>query len=302
MKVMHICMEWRPVNFDWNQARAFLVTAEEGSLSAAARALGISQPTLSRQVSALEKELSVALFERGSKGLELTPNGLALLGYVRAMGEAAGGLSMAASGHARSVEGTIVISATEVTAAFILPSIIMKLRALYPGLHIDIIASNIASDLKRREADIAIRAFRPTQPDLIARKLSDIKAALYAAPSYLDRIGRPKTPKEFSNAHFLGFSTNNDAYIKALKEHGFELSDKNFPVKTDGHLAHWEMTKQGVGIGVMPIEIGDTEQTVERAIPHYEVFKGESWLVSHRELKMNLRVRTVFDFLVGELS
>ncbi|AZZ92380.1 LysR family transcriptional regulator [Hahella sp. KA22] len=300
---MHICMEWRPVNFDWNQARAFLVTAEEGSLSAAARALGISQPTLSRQVSALEKELSVALFERGAKGLELTPNGLALLGYVRAMGEAAGGLSMAASGHARSVEGTIVISATEVTAAFILPSIIMKLRALYPGLHIDIIASNIASDLKRREADIAIRAFRPTQPDLIARKLSDIKAALYAAPSYLDRIGRPKTPKEFSNAHFLGFSTNNDAYIKALKEHGFELSDKNFPVKTDGHLAHWEMTKQGLGIGIgaMPIEIG-MAPSVERALPNYEAFKGESWLVSHRELKMNLRVRTVFDFLVGELS
>ena len=86
---MHICMDWRSVRFDWNRARAFLVTAEEGSLSAAARALGMAQPTLGRQVEALQDELGVVLFERTGRGLELTPSGLELLEHVRTMGEAA---------------------------------------------------------------------------------------------------------------------------------------------------------------------------------------------------------------------
>ena len=157
-------MDWRSVTFDWNRARAFLVTAEEGSLSAAARALDMTQPTLGRQVTALEQELGVALFERGARGLELTPSGLDLLEHVRAMGEAANSLSLTASGQATAVEGNICITATEVMAAFILPPIIEKLRRLEPGITVELVASNSTSDLKRREADIAIRSFRPTQP------------------------------------------------------------------------------------------------------------------------------------------
>ncbi|OZG75022.1 LysR family transcriptional regulator [Hahella sp. CCB-MM4] len=295
-------MNWRSVKFDWNRARAFLVTAEEGSLSAAARALDMSQPTLSRQVAALEEELRIALFERGAKGLELTPNGLELLEYVRAMAEAANSLSLAASGQANSIEGNITISATEVMAAFVLPPIIRKLRSAYPGINVEIIASNSASDLRRREADIAIRNFRPTQPDLIARRLGDLHAALYATPSYLAELGHPETLKAFSQAQFLGFATNNDNYLNAMVEHGFQLTDQNFCVRTDDHLVHWEMTKQGVGIGVMTVGIGDIEPAVERILPHQEAFKAEVWLVSHRELKMNLRVRTVYDFLAEELE
>ncbi|WP_020407455.1 LysR family transcriptional regulator [Hahella ganghwensis] len=294
-------MDWRSIKFDWNRARAFLITAEEGSLSAAARAMGMSQPTLGRQVAALEEELSVALFERGPKGLELTPHGIELLEYVKAMGEAANSLSLAASGQANSIEGNIIISATEVMSAFVLPKIIRKLKRLHPGIKVEIIASNSASDLKRREADIAIRNFRPTQPDLIAMRQGDLMAALYATPEYLEQLGHPKSPEEFSDAHFLGFITNNDAYIEALVEQGFRLNEQNFPLTTDDHLVHWEMTKQGLGIGVMTVDVGDRDPTVERILPDYEVFKGEVWLVSHRELKMNLRVRTVFDFLAKEL-
>ncbi len=294
-------MDWRSITFDWNRARAFLVTAEEGSLSAAARALGMSQPTLGRQVAALEEELCIALFERGAKGLELTPNGLELLEYVRAMAEAANSLSLAASGQANSIEGNITVSATEVMSAFVLPPIIRKLRSLYPGINVDVIASNSASDLRRREADIAIRNFRPTQPDLIARRLGDLHAALYASHAYLAELGYPKTLHAFKQAQFLGFITNNDNYLNALNEHGFQLSEQNFPVRTDDHLVHWEMTKQGIGIGVMTVDVGDKESSVERILPHHEVFKGEIWLVSHRELKMNLRVRTVYDFLAETL-
>ena len=102
---MHLCMDWRSVKFDWNRARAFLVTAEEGSLSAAARALGMAQPTLGRQVSALESELGVILFERAGRGLALTQSGLELVEHVRAMGDAATRVSLTASGQSQSIEG-----------------------------------------------------------------------------------------------------------------------------------------------------------------------------------------------------
>src|SRR5438105_14572604 len=161
---MRLCMDWRSVKFDWNRARAFLVTAEEGSLSAAARALGMAQPTLGRQVDALEAELGVVLFERVGRGFTLTPSGLELLEHVRSMGDAANRVSLAAAGQSQTIEGTICIAASEVHAALLLPPIVRKLRMAQPGIHIEIVASSSASDLRRREADIAIRNFAPSEP------------------------------------------------------------------------------------------------------------------------------------------
>ena len=294
-------MDWRSVNFDWNRARAFLVAAEEGSLSAAARALGITQPTLGRQVAALEQELGVTLFDRGGRGLELTSNGLALVDYVRSMGEAASRLSMAATGQSDSIEGDICITASESMAVFGLPPVIEKLRRLQPGINIELIASNSTSNLGRREADIAIRGFRPTQPDLIAKKLADISAPLYASPCYLERLGNPTSPEGFNNADFIGFSSN-ELLLQALNQRGMTLTASNFPVVTENHIVHWELVKQGVGIGVMVQEVGDAEPLVVRALPGFEIYTGTLWLVAHRELKMNRRIKTVFDFLAAELS
>ncbi len=123
---MHFYMGWRSVKFDWNRARAFLVTAEEGSLSAAARAPGMTQPTLGRQIMALEQELGVVLFERVGQGLVLTPGGLELLEHVRAMRDAANQLSLTTSGQSQVIEGSICICASEIHATFLLPPIIAK--------------------------------------------------------------------------------------------------------------------------------------------------------------------------------
>ncbi len=294
-------MDWRSVKFDWNRARAFLVTAEEGSLSAAARALGMTQPTLGRQVTALEQELGVALFERGGRGLELTPNGLQLVEHVRAMGDAASRLSLTASGRAQTIEGAISITATEATAAFVLPPIVAKLRQLQPGIDIEIIASNSTSDLKRREADIALRAFRPTQPDLVAKKIADENWYLYAAESYLERIGNPVKPDDLHSAEFLGFE-GVARLIDALNGIGLSLSLRNFPIITENHLVQWALVKQGVAIGFMPDVVGDAEPRVRRVLPSLPPLVTEVWLVAHRELKTSRRVRFVFDFLATELS
>ena len=212
-------MDWRAVKFDWNRARAFLVTAEEGSLSAAARALGMAQPTLGRQVDALEEELGVILFERVGRGFTLTPSGLDLLDHVRAMGDAAGRVSLAAAGQSQSIEGTICIAASETHAAMLLPPVIAKLRARHPGIHIEIVASSRASDLRRREADIALRNFAPTEPDLIARKIRDIPARLYATPDYLDRIGNPKLPYDLRHADFISIDSTG-MFLKGLNAMG----------------------------------------------------------------------------------
>ena len=298
---MHFCMDWRSVRFDWNRARAFLVTAEEGSLSAAARALGMTQPTLGRQVDALEHELGITLFERVGRGLTLTPGGLELLDHVRAMGDAAGRVSLSASGQSQSVEGTICITASEIYAAFLMPPIIARLRREAPGIEIEIVASNAAVDLKRREADIAIRSFRPTQADLIAKKVGDDRAGLYATSSYLERIGHPDSPSDLTRADFIGFDAT-DTYMKGLNALGLSLTPRNFPILTSNHLVQWQLVRQGIGIGVVPESVGEAEPLVRKALPTLAPLVFPIWLTTHRELNTSRRVRMVFDLLAEELT
>ena len=294
-------MDWRSVQFDWNRARAFLVTAEEGSLSAAARALDMTQPTLGRQVAALERELGIALFERGARGLELTPAGLALVDHVRDMGNAASRLSLSASGRSSSIEGNICITAAEALAVYLLPPIVTELRLEEPLIDVEIIASNDSSDLKRREADIAVRSYRPTQSDLVARKLADMSAYLYASPDYLARIGHPKCAADLANADFIGFDRST-LLIDAYREIEVEVELQNFPLITESHLVHWELVKSGAGIGVMPDLLGDAEASVVRVLPDAKPLMSELWLAAHRELKTSRRVRTVFEFLANALN
>ena len=289
------------MRFDWNRARAFLVTAEERSLTAAARALGLTQPTLSRQVEALEDELGLVLFERVGRRLSLTTAGAELLGHVRGMGEAASRLSMAASGQSQQLDGPISITASEVYSAFLLPKIITGLRRAHPGLEVEIVASNASADLRRREADIAIRNVASTHEELIVRKIRDDRAHMYAAPSYLDAIGPVRSFDDLKRADFLGFAKN-DVMISALNGLGIGVTPKNFPVVCDSHLVQWEFVKSGTGIGLITEDIGDAEPKVRRVMPSMEPFLVPMWLVAHRELTTSARVRAVFDYLALELS
>lgn len=296
-------MDWRSVKFDWNRARAFLLTAEEGSLSAAARALGMAQPTLGRQVDALESELGVVLFERGGRGLVLTASGVELLEHVRHMGEAAGRLSLAAAGQSQSIEGTVCIAASEIHAAFLLPPILRLLRRRQPGIEIEVVASSRSSDLRRREADIAIRNYQPTEPDLIGRKIRDQEARLYASPGYLEEIGTPQLPYDLRKADFISIDgSGSGMFIKGLNRFGLSLTERNFPIVAENYLVMWAMVKQGLGIGVMDSTIGDAEPLVRRALPELEPLMFPIWLVAHRELNTSRRVRVVFDLLAAELA
>ncbi|MBM1690613.1 LysR family transcriptional regulator [Sulfitobacter geojensis] len=289
-------MEWKRSAFDWNQARAFLVTAEEGSLSAAARALGLTQPTLSRQVAGLEEALGVTLFERTSRALLLTKSGVELLAHFRTMGDAANAISVTATGQSDAVTGHVVISATDMMATYFLPPILKKLRKTAPDLQIEIVASNEVSDLRRREADIAIRHGRPTDEALFAKRLRDTTAHLFASKQYLDEVGRPKSHADLSALTFVGFDRP-ELRLGLMASRGVNLTTANFNFLTSSATLMLELVRQGFGIGILPVEVGAAYPELENPFSAFEPLNIETWLVAHRELKTNLRIRVVFDLL-----
>ena len=298
---MHFCMDWRLVTFDWNRARAFLVTAEEGSLSAAARALGMTQPTLGRQVAGLEEELGVTLFNRSGSGLTLTPSGLEMIEHARAMGEAASGLSRVATGQSQSVAGQVSITASEVISAYDLPPVLAKLRLEHPGIHIDVISSNEVRDLRRREADIALRNVRPTDPELIARRLKPGTGQLFATPGYLEKFGPLEGPRSLATADFIGFSEN-ARLIEGLNAAGLPVRVDQFVLTSASILVQWQMMLQGLGIGIMTQSVADTMSGLVPAAPWMAPFEYEIWLVAHRELSTSRRLRIVFDALADAMG
>ncbi len=298
---MQICMNWQTIAFDWNQARAFLVTAEEGSLSAAARALGLTQPTLGRQVTALEDELGVTLFQRAGRSLSLTQSGVELLDHFRSMGEAARRISLTASGQSQEIEGHVSITATNNMATFHLPAVLQQIRETAPGIEIEIIASNDVRDLTRREADIAIRHGRPKQPDLIAKLIRETSGRLYASKNYLNKIGRPKTPDELSEADFIGFE-HPERLIPMLNSLGLSLTRSNFKLSSASGTVIRALVMQGLGVSVMTREDAELTPGIELALPALDPIPIPVWLVTHRELHTSRRIRLVFDMLAEALS
>jgi len=295
-------MTWKSVDFDWNHIRAFLVTAEEGTLSAAAKALGLTQPTLSRQVSALETELALTLFERVGQRLVLTKSGLELLEHGRKMGNAALDFSLAATGQSQQIEGSVIVSASELTATYMLPKIIAKLRLEEPGIDIEVVVSNEPSDLKRREADIAIRSFHPKQNDLIAKKLGKEVIWLYGTQAYLDRLPSIADYAELEDIQIIGFDRSN-SMTDFLNKQGWKLSQQNFSLITSCQLLQIALCKESQGVMFFPENIGDQEPSLVRAFADLgPIMELPIWLVCHQELRTSLRVRRVFDFLAVELK
>lgn len=294
----------RTLDFDWSQARAFWATAEAGSFSGGARTLGLTQPTLSRQVAALEDDLGVTLFERIGNTLQLTETGLDLLDHVRSMAKGAEKVVLAASGRAAEVAGQVTITATDVVATFLLPPALRRIRDVAPGISIDILATNAVQDLRRREADISVRHVRPTEPDLVARSMGEATAYLYAASDYLDRIGRPTTMKEAEAcADFLHFGfADFDEFLVQFQNIGVKAGPESFRLGSMTPLVTWEYVRQGFGMALMMSAVGDATPGVERVVPDMEALTFPCWLVTHREVHTSKRIRLVFDILAETLG
>lgn len=294
-------MDWTELKFDWNQVRAFLATAQEGSFSAAARVLGLSQPTLGRQVAGLESALKVTLFERNPKGLTLTSTGEQLLEQVHAMAEAATRLSLLASSHTQAIEGQVRITASDVYSAYLLPPVLHELGRIAPRLQIEIIATNDLRDLIRREADVAIRHVRPSQSSLIAQKIRQDRAYLYAAPKYLAEHGTPSCLGELSQHRFICFG-NTQEIIRYLKDHEIYLAEHNFGHSCANGMVGWELARQGLGIAVMSERVALAFPDMKRIELDMKPIEFSTWLVTHRELHTSKKIRLVYDTMARILG
>ena len=288
-------------NLDWNQLKAFLETAETGSLSAAARKLGLTQPTLSRQVAAIEQRMGVTLFERVGKTMALTPTGMDLLEHARAMGTAAEALGLAATGRSQALGGVVSVSATDAVAAILLPPLVKKLRAQEPGIAIEVISSNALSDLLRREADIAIRHVKPEQPELIARFIREATAYFYASEAWVKTHGHPRSAEDATHLPFVGYDRSGN-YLAYLHMHGLSVSEANFSCYADHTVAHWALVQQGLGIGAIMEEIARETPGVVHVLDDVPPVRFPIWLVTHRELRTSRRIRVVFEALVEGLG
>lgn len=283
-------------SLDWTLIRSFLSVAQHGSFSAAARALGISQPTIGRHIRELETDLGLDLFLRESRGQSLTPEGALLLDRARDMETAAQALELAAAGRSGHTTGTVRITASVVVSHFLLPPILARLRATHPGIQIELVPSDQPENLLFRQADIAVRMFRPTQLDIVTAHVADQEIGLYAAHDYLARKGVPGSLDDFMDHEIVGFDRS-ELMIRAMNRVGIEVTRDFFPVRCDDQAAFWHLVVAGCGIGGMQTAIGDTEPRVARVLRDFPLPALPLWLAAPQAIRHSPRIQLVWDAL-----
>ncbi|PJA24840.1 MAG: LysR family transcriptional regulator [Alphaproteobacteria bacterium CG_4_10_14_0_2_um_filter_63_37] len=281
---------------NWEAIRIFLAVAEAGSLTAAAQTLGISQPTLSRQISALEENLGAALFERVGRGIQPTAAGLALLEPARAMRTAAQHLGLAAQGQSQTLAGTVRLTASEMTATYLLPPILAALRRDHPEIELELAVSNRIENLLERSADIAIRHAPPGQGSLIARKVGNLPLGAFAHRDYLARMG-PVHPADFDRHTWIGYDTV-DLLIRGFQQAGLKVDRSFFGLRCDDQAVGWEMARAGMGIAFTTRAVAALDSNMERVLKGWKIPPLPVWIAAHRELKQSARIRVVFDAVV----
>ncbi len=281
---------------DWTLLRSFLAVAEAGSLSAAARATGISQPTLGRHIKALEAALGVGVLDRRAQGFALTAAGAELLPHAVEMRAAAARIDLAAAGRGEGMRGTVRITASRIVSHHLLPPMIARLRTEEPGIEIELVPSDKAESLLLREADIAVRMYRPTELDVIAAHVADLPMGLYAARNYLDRVGRPDSVSALAAMEVVGFDRS-DLIVQLMRGLGHWVGREDFPVRCDDQVVYWNLVRAGCGIGGMQRVIGDADPAVERVAEFVTLPDLSVWLAAPEALRHTPRIRRTFDFL-----
>jgi DNA-binding transcriptional LysR family regulator len=285
----------------WELYRSFLSVLIEGSLSGAARALGVAQPTVGRHVAALEKSLGLALFTRSQIGLMPTEAALSLRSYAEAMQSTAAALERAAASQGMGVRGTVRVTASDVIGVEVLPPIIASLRDEHPDLVLELVLTDRMQDLLRREADIAVRMARPRQELLVARRVGQIELGLHAHQRYLSRHGTPNTMADLANHALIGFDQTT-AFIRSAGKGLSGWRREAFAMRTDNNLAQLALIRSGAGIGVCQAAIARRDESIVRLFPRHFSLQMETWITMHEDLRNSPRCRVAFDALVKGLQ
>ena len=285
---------------EWELYRSFLGVLRTGSLSGAARLLGVAQPTVGRHIAALEAALGLVLFTRSQTGLLATDAAQALRPHAEAMQSTAAALERAAASFGDGVRGVVRVTASEVIGVEVLPPILQRLRERYPALKVELALSNQMQDLLQREADIAIRMAPPHQDQLVARRIGAIELGLHASPAYLERHGSPASLDDLARHTVIGFDRMTPFVRQALARLpgiGREL----FSLRTDSDLAQLALIRAGAGIGVCQAPLARRTPPLVRLLPDALALPLDTWVAMHEDLRGSPRCKAAFDALAEGL-
>lgn len=284
----------------WDLYRSFLAVMREGSLSAAARTLAMTQPSLGRHVRELETALDLALFTRSPQGLVPTEAALRLLPHAEAMASSMAALRRAATAGDDDVRGVVRVTASEVIGTEVLPPMLTAFRREYPKVIIELAVTNRSEDLLRKDADVAIRMTRPTQQALVTRQLGRIELGLHAHRGYLRRHGAPTSLGDLRTHSLIGFD-HEPPYVRTLRPRDLPWSRELFALRTDNDLAMLAAIRAGYGIGICQVPLAARDPKLVRLLPEQVSIPLETWAVMHEDLRRNPAVRRLFDHLATAL-
>jgi DNA-binding transcriptional LysR family regulator len=289
------------MHYSLDHIRTFHAVANHGSLLAASRHLRLTQPTVGRHIDLLEETLGLSLFIRGREGMRLTEKGKDL---VSAAGELMGNATefeRVAAGLEEKVEGVVRLSANQIFGTLLLPGIIAGFMEEHPEIEIEIDVSNEVSNLLQRDADIAIRLFRPTQNDLVARKVTELPMGLFAHKRYLARHPEPKSLGDLRHHVLLG-QDHNPSLIGAYQAVGLELAPTDFAFRCDNDIAEINAVRAGIGIGPLHVGMAKNWPSIVQVLPNIPIHTFELWLACHADVLHNKRIRLVMDYLAANLK
>lgn len=285
----------------WDVYRSFAAVLREGSLSSAARTLGMTQPSIARHIAALEKAISGKLFTRSQRGLSPTNHALSLRPHADALVAAAEALQRSGTGELDAVSGVVRISASEAVGVMHLPQILTDLRAMHPTLSIELALSDAVDDLLQRRADIAVRMFEPTQKALVARRVGSVRLGFHAHRAYLDRRGTPESLADLRQHDLIGFDTET-SFIRAAMRHLPGIDRSLFALRVDSDAAQFAAIRAGFGIGICQAEIARPDPALVRILQDHLDLSLPIWIAMHEDLRHVARCRTVFDALASATS
>ena len=286
---------------DWADIRLFLAILDHGSLVGASEYLALTQPTVGRRLAALEERLGTPLFVRSGRRMQLTDTGTAILDSARRMEREMLAIERTVEVQSKGLSGEVTISATEGTGTEWLTPALFAFHQLYPDIVVNMQIASRAVDLVHREADIALRLGRPTQPDLIARRLVTLGFGLYASQAYLDRTDPVKSIDSLANHQLVGLNTDRTPNEPITAFPTKENIPGHYVFVTNSPTAQVSAVHAGFGIGILSNRWAATVRGLHRVLPDYTAAEMELWLVTHEELRHSARIRAVTDFVAERI-
>jgi len=286
---------------DWSDYLVCLAISEAGSLTAAAYQLGVSQPTVTRRLQALERRFGEPVFERENGQSRLTPLGQKVIAHAKRMRDEASAIERAVIAQDQSLSGLVVVSASEGIGADWLPRALVSFQRANPGIGIEIAIKNNSANLADREADIALRWNGPgTQQSLIGRRGATVGAGLYASKDYLDLHGRPEQVEDLADHACVGWSMG-DYFGWPANADGAPVLPRHVSMKANSPASHVMGIEAGFGVGVTSHRLARRNPNLERLLPDFES-SLDLWVVAHETVRKSARVRAAFDHIIAQMQ